>query len=300
MNPNKGAGYASWRDYYELCKPRVVLLMLVTAWVGMALSTAHLPSLTLVLWASFGIACCASSAAVINHLVEVSIDKKMRRTQNRPLAGGRLIWQKALLFSLILGGLGFAALYTQVNPLTAWLTLSSQLTYALFYTLFLKHATPQNIVIGGIAGAAPPLLGWTSVTNAIDPNSLLLVLIIFAWTPPHFWALALYRQADYEKSGLPMLPVTHGVAFTKLNILLYTLLLICTTLFPFIFQMSGLLYLAGILPLNAWFFWHTWRLYRDTTCQYGLKVFWVSIWYLLYLFILLLADHYMRFAISSI
>lgn len=283
---------ASWRDYYELCKPRVVLLMLVTAWVGMALSTPQLPMPLLILWSSVGIVCCASSAAVINHLVEISIDKKMRRTQNRPLAGGRLIWQKALLFSLILGSFGFLILYMQVNPLTAWLTLSSQLTYALFYTLFLKHATPQNIVIGGIAGAAPPLLGWTSVTNAIDPNSLLLVLIIFAWTPPHFWALALYRQADYEKSGLPMLPVTHGIAFTKLNILLYTLLLICTTLCPFIFQMSGLLYLIGVFPLNAWFLWHTWRLYRDASCQHGLKVFWVSIWYLLYLFVLLLVDHY--------
>ena len=283
---------APWRDYYELTKPRVVFLMIITTWVGMALATPGWIPLQPFLVGTLGIAFCAGSAAVINHIVEQHLDRHMRRTAQRPVASGRVQAKSALIFSFILGGIGFASLYLWVNPLTAYLTLASQLSYALFYTLFLKHATPQNIVIGGIAGAMPPLLGWTAITNHIAPHSLLLVLIIFAWTPPHFWALAIYRREDYEKAGLPMLPVTHGVPFTKVNVILYTFLMIATTWLPFATRLSGWLYFIGTNILNGIFLYYVFQLYRNENPKWAMKTFWFSIVYLLLLFILLLGDHY--------
>lgn len=283
--------FVSWRDYYELTKPRVVGLMLITAWVGMALASPGWIPFGPLVWGTLGITFCAGSAAVVNQLVEQHLDQRMRRTQNRPVASGRVSTDAALLFAVIIGLIGFVVLYRLVNPLTALLTLSSQLAYALFYTLFLKHATPQNIVIGGAAGAMPPLLGWTAVTNHIDPYGLLLVLIIFAWTPPHFWALAIHRRHDYAAAGLPMLPVTHGVRFTQINIILYTILLILTTWLPFLTQMSGIPYFIGANILNGWFLIHTIRLYRINSDTVAMKTFRVSIFYLLLLFIVLLVDH---------
>ncbi len=281
-----------WRDYYELTKPRVVLLMLITAWVGMALSVPSWIPWPAFVYGTLGIACCAGSAAVINHLVEQVLDRKMRRTHQRPVASGRVQPKQALLFAGFLGIVGFIILYGGTNPLTAGLTLMSQLTYALFYTLFLKHTTPQNIVIGGAAGAMPPLLGWTAVTGQIDPQPLLLVLIIFVWTPPHFWALAIDRRQDYEKAQLPMLPVTHGVRFTQINVLLYTLLMIGATWLPFAVGMSGWAYFIGVNVLNVLFFVEVVRLYRTGTNRQAMKVFWHSIFYLFGLFSLLLGDHY--------
>lgn len=284
----------TWRDYYELTKPRVVFLMLITAWVGMALASPGWVPWAPFIWGTLGIGLCAGSAAVINQIVEQHLDKRMRRTQNRPVASGRVPTRSAVLFALITGLIGFNLLYFLVNPLTAILTLSSQLAYAVFYTLFLKHATPQNIVIGGAAGAMPPLLGWTAITNQVDPHSLLLVLIIFAWTPPHFWALAIHRRQEYAAAGLPMLPVTHGVRFTQINILLYTVLLILTTWLPFLTQMSGWIYFVGANILNGWFLIHTIRLYRSDKDAIAMQTFKVSIIYLLLLFISLLIDHAIR------
>lgn len=283
---------AVWKDYYELTKPRVVFLMIITAWVGMALATPKQIPWQPFLVGTLGIAFCAGSAAVINHMVEQHLDRHMRRTAGRPVASGRVKPLSALWFSLILGTIGFTALYFMVNPLTAYLTLASQFSYAIFYTLFLKHATPQNIVIGGIAGAMPPLLGWTAITNHISAHGLLLVLIIFAWTPPHFWALAIHRRDDYEKAGLPMLPVTHGIAFTKINVLLYTLLMIVSTWLPFATQLSGWLYFIGSNILNGIFLYYAFKLYHHESNEWAMKTFWFSIVYLLLLFVFLLGDHY--------
>lgn len=289
-----------WQDYLELCKPKVVLLMMLTAWVGMLLASpsSTLIPITALTLGSLGIALTAGSAAVINHIVDRQVDCHMKRTQNRPLAQGRISPKQATYFALIIGILGLSILFLFVNPLTAGLTFFSLMGYSIIYTLYLKRATPQNIVIGGLAGALPPLLGWTAVTNQISPHSLLLVLIIFAWTPPHFWALAIHREQDYRNAKIPMLPVTHGIAFTKLCIVLYTLLMIITTVLPFVFGMSQWLYLTGALLLGSGFLYYTIRLYNTAESseqekQYALKTFWFSIFYLMVLFCVLLWDHYL-------
>lgn len=283
-----------WRDYWELCKPKVVLLMLLTAWVGMLLASPP----TSVPWqalcfGTLGIAFSAGSAAVINHLVERHSDLHMRRTQLRPIASGRVHPFHAMVFACVLGSLGLGILAFSVNALTAWLTLFSLVGYALFYTLYLKRATPQNIVIGGAAGAAPPLLGWAAVSGTIDPNGLLLVLIIFTWTPPHFWALAIYRHEDYVKAKLPMLPVTHGIRFTKLCILLYTILLIASTVLPYLTGMSGITYLICALGLGCGFLYYAFLLYFKNCPQVALQTFIYSIIYLMALFVGFLLDHYL-------
>jgi len=238
------------KNYYELCKPNVVLMMLITALVGSLLASKTLAPLSLIALAMLGIGLCASSAAAINQIIDRKADANMNRTENRPIPQGEVSPVNASIFAFILGSLGAAILVIYVNTLTALLTLASLIGYAFVYTVYLKRATPQNIVIGGLAGAAPPLLGWTAVTNSIDPNSLLLVLIIFAWTPPHFWALAIHRKDDYAKENIPMLPVTHGVQFTKLQFILYTIILILVSLLPFVVMMSGILYFLSALILG--------------------------------------------------
>ena len=285
--------YAQWRDYLELCKPNVVALMILTSVIGMMLASPSFPHWKVMLFGNLGIALMAASAAVINHVVDRKIDPIMSRTRNRPLAKGKVDVSNALLFSLLLGGSGMILLMTQINALTAWLTFASLIGYAVVYTLFLKRATPQNIVIGGLAGAAPPLLGWTSVTGSIEPNSLLLVLIIFAWTPPHFWALAIHRKAEYAKADIPMLPVTHGEAYTKTQILLYTLILLAVSAFPFITGMSGYLYLVSALVLGARFIYWAVAMIRESRPRAAISTFKYSITYLMVLFLALLADHYL-------
>ena len=238
------------RDYLELCKPRVVMLMILTSVVGMCLAPSESFPFRAVILGNLGIAFVAFAAAVINHVADQHIDKLMQRTQYRPIVQGKISSQKSMYFAIVLGILGFSILLLFINTLTAILTFLSLIGYAICYTLYLKHATPQNIVIGGIAGAAPPLLGWTAVTNTLSPEALLLVLIIYVWTPPHFWALAIYRLEDYAKANVPMLPHTHGVPFTKLNILLYTILLICVSALPFIIRMSGMvIFVASCLQI---------------------------------------------------
>jgi protoheme IX farnesyltransferase len=249
--------------------------------------------LDILLFGNLGIALCAGSAAAVNHLVDRHIDIKMARTSNRPVARGRVEPQKAVLFALVLGCAGMATLLVFVNALTAWLTLFSLLGYAVIYTMFLKRATPQNIVIGGIAGAAPPLLGWTAVTGEISGHGLLLVLIIFAWTPPHFWALAVHRRDDYAKADIPMLPVTHGVAYTKLHILLYTFILFAVTLLPFATAMLGWLYLLGAVVLGLGFIYWAVEMLRDRNPDAGMETFRYSIIYLMALFCIMLLDHYL-------
>jgi len=286
-----------WQDYLELCKPKVVALMLLTAWVGMIMAShpSVFPIKALIL-GTIGIALSASAAAIINHIMERQSDSKMQRTQNRPIAMGRITPKKASYFAFLLAVLGLGTLAFYVNPLSAWLTFFTLIGYSVIYTVYLKRATPQNIVIGGLAGALPPLLGWSCVTNHLDPNSFLLVLIIFAWTPPHFWALAIHKEQDYKNAQLPMLPVTHGIPFTKLCIVLYTLIMILTTLLPFVFSMSGLLYLIAALFLGGRFLYYAIRLYfmkADKEKPYALKTFWFSIFYLMSLFIALLLDHYL-------
>ncbi|MBQ44366.1 MAG: protoheme IX farnesyltransferase [Porticoccaceae bacterium] len=284
---------ASWRDYLELCKPNVVALMILTSLIGMLLSTDGAVPVTVLLFGNLGIALCAGSAAVVNHIVDRHVDDKMARTLNRPLAQGRLGPQQAVIFSLVTGSLGMAVLLVFTNVLTAWLTLASLVGYAFVYTMFLKRATPQNIVIGGLAGAAPPLLGWTAVTGEIHYNALLLVLIIFAWTPPHFWALAVHRKEEYAKAEIPMLPVTHGEKYTKINILLYTLLLIVVTTMPYLTGMFGWLYLTGSLLLGIGFLYWAIVMLRSEGGDSGMKTFQYSIVYLMALFAIMLADHYL-------
>ncbi|WP_028116464.1 heme o synthase [Ferrimonas senticii] len=281
-----------WRDYLEMTKPKVVALMLVTALVGMALaSPGWIPLLPMVAGLS-GIGLMAGAAAAINHLLDRRIDTQMARTHNRPLPKGSVSATSALAFALILAVTGFVLLYGLVNPLTAWLTLASLFGYAVVYTGYLKRATPQNIVIGGLAGAMPPLLGWTAVTGEFHGHGLLLVIIIFAWTPPHFWALAIARKADYAKVGLPMLPVTHGDDYTKTQILLYSLLYAIACLLPVLVGMSGALYLLGATGLGAWFIYRAWQLKFQPQQYPPIKLFLLSIWHLLALFVLLLVDHY--------
>ncbi|KTD14960.1 heme o synthase [Legionella israelensis] len=283
----------TWRDYMELCKPRVVMLMLLTALVGMYLATPGWLSFSLILTALSGIGLCAGSAATINHLVDRRIDAIMARTKKRPVAHGRISVLRALTFAVILGISGLMILICCVNLLTALLTFLTLIGYAGIYTGYLKRATPQNIVIGGLAGAAPPLLGWTAVTNQLNPEALLLVLIIFTWTPPHFWALAIYRFEEYKHAKIPMLPVTHGIAFTKLNVLLYTILLFAVSILPFAVGMSGWLYLAGASILGARFLFWAIKLYRFERAVIAMQTFRFSIIYLMLLFLFLLTDHYL-------
>lgn len=284
---------ASWRDYLELTKPKVVLLMLITSLVGMFLATRAGVPWTVLLFGNLGIALCAGGAAAVNHVVDRRIDSVMARTHKRPLAEGRVSPAAALTFALALGVAGLALLLAFTNALAAWLTLASLIGYAVIYTRFLKRATPQNIVIGGLAGAAPPLLGWVAVTGQISAEPLLLVLIIFAWTPPHFWALAIHRRAEYAKVNIPMLPVTHGVHYTKVHILLYTAILLAVSFMPFAIHMSGLLYLVAAALLGARFLYWAIALYRDSRPHAAIKTFKFSIWYLFALFIALLVDHYL-------
>jgi protoheme IX farnesyltransferase len=285
---------ATWRAYLELCKPRVVALMMLTTLVGMCLASPGMVPIRSLVWGNIGIALAAGAAAVINQLVDARIDAVMQRTKQRPIPTGKITTRHALTFAFIIGGLGLGILVAFVNWLTAVLTLFTLLGYAVVYTMFLKRATPQNIVIGGLAGAAPPLLGWTAVTGSFDPNSLLLVLIIYAWTPPHFWALAIHREKEYAKADIPMLPVTHGIRLTKLHILLYTLLMIAASVMPFITRMSGWLYLVGALLLGGRFLYWAIRLLYDTDSRIPMRTFRFSIFYLMGLFIFLLLDHYWK------
>ena len=283
-------------QFYALTKPRVVQLIVFCALIGMVLAVPGLPSgaaLRRMLIACAGIWLVAGAAAAFNCLIEKTIDAKMRRTAWRPTARGQLSDTQALAFSALLCALGSAILYVWVNPLTMWLTFATFVGYAVIYTVILKPLTPQNIVIGGASGAMPPLLGWTAMTNHVAPEALILVLIIFLWTPPHFWALALYRVEDYRKSGLPMLPVTHGNEFTRLQILLYTFILLAACLLPFIYRLSGWIYLAAALVLNAGFIWHAFKLWRSYSDAQARKTFRFSLIHLSLLFAALLLDHYL-------
>jgi protoheme IX farnesyltransferase len=282
----------SFRDYLELTKPKVVALMILTSIIGMFLSVPGMVPIDVLILGNVGIALCAGAAAVINHVVDRKIDLKMSRTLNRPVAKGRVSPYQALLFSTILGFIGMAILLVYINAVTAWLTLASLFGYAVLYTSYLKRATPQNIVIGGLAGAVPPLLGWTAVTGEIHGHALLLVLIIFAWTPPHFWALAVHRKDEYAKAEIPMLPVTHGEKYTKISILLYTVLMILVTLLPFAVGMSGWLYISGALILGAGFLYWAIVMMLDRNPNAGMDTFKYSIVYLMALFIIMLVDHY--------
>jgi protoheme IX farnesyltransferase len=279
-------------DYYELCKPRVVALIIFTAIVGMLLATPGMVPWQPLLFGTIGIGMAAASAAAINQIVDQRVDADMLRTSKRPLPTGHLTNTQALVFAGILGVTSMAILVLLVNPLTALLTLFSLIGYAFIYTMYLKRATPQNIVIGGAAGAAPPVLGWVAVTGHIDPNSLLLFLIIFAWTPPHFWALAIHRRDEYSKVNIPMLPVTHGVAFTRLQVLLYTIILVAVTALPFATQMSGWFYFTGAMILGGVFLSYAIKLLLGKDEKIAIKTFGYSILYLMLLFALLLVDHY--------
>jgi len=290
----------SWSQYYSLTKPKVVYLIVFTAMVGMLLAADGAPPLDVFVFGLLGIGLAAASGAAINHVVDEHIDRIMERTRNRPLVSGDVDQKSALIFALSIGALGIGLLILFVNPLTALLTFISLVGYALIYTMYLKRATPQNIVLGGAAGAAPPLLGWTAVTGSVDTEALLLFLIIFVWTPPHFWALAIRRREEYARADIPMLPVTHGVDFTKMQILLYTILLFVVTMMPFIVQMSGLIYLAGAVALGVGFLYHAIRLYRDEQPNViAMKTFGYSIFYLSWLFAFLLVDHYARIFIRD-
>ena len=286
------------RRYLELCKPKVVLLIVFTAVVGMFLAVPGWPPVSALLAGTAGIALAAASAAAINHLLDQRIDAVMARTRNRPLPRGQLGVNQVLVFAATLGVLSMALLMIWVNTLTAVLTFLSLIGYAIVYTVWLKRATPQNIVIGGAAGAAPPVLGWTAVTGAVDHNALILFLIIYVWTPPHFWALAIHRRRDYAAVDIPMLPVTHGVHFTRWHIFFYTILLVIVTTLPFLTGMSGALYLAGVTVLNLGFLWYAFRLLRENDERLPMQTFGYSIIYLMVLFVFLLADHYWSMLIA--
>ena len=281
------------RQYWSLTKPRVVALIVFTAVIGMFLAVPGLPPLREALLGTLGIWLAASSAAAINQLLDSRIDAQMVRTSWRPLVSGTLTPRQALVFALVLATLSMAVLVLWVNPLTALLTFAALIGYAVVYTVFLKRATPQNIVIGGIAGAAPPALGWAAVTGQLHPHALLLVLIIFVWTPPHFWALAIFRRDDYARAMVPMLPVTHGVEYTRWQILLYTVLLVVVTVLPWATGMSGLFYLGGALVLGVVFLWYAWKLMNPPDEFYAMRVFNYSIVYLMALFAFLLLDHWL-------
>lgn len=286
----------SWRqrvnDYYELCKPRVVMLIVFTAIVGMFLATPGMVPFSALFWGTLGIGLMAASAAAINQVLDYQVDARMARTCGRPVVTGNLSVTQSMAFAALLGFGGMAVLWYFVNPLTAWLTLLTLIGYAGIYTLYLKRATPQNIVIGGAAGAAPPILGWTAVTGEIAPEPLLLFLIIFVWTPPHFWALAIDRHKEYAKVEIPMLPVTHGLEFTRTQVLLYTLLLVAVSLLPYVYGMSGVLYLLGALVLGVIFVVYAWRLKFRPVAGLPMRTFGFSVVYLMGIFTLLLVDHY--------
>jgi protoheme IX farnesyltransferase len=284
--------FSGWRDYYEMCKPRVVLLMLLCTLVGMFLATNESVPLDLIVYCLVGVALVAGSAAALNHLVDATVDQKMARTEQRPVAQGRVSMAQGLVFVAVTGGLGLAILAFWVNPLTAGLNFLAWLGYGVIYSLYLKRATSQNIVIGGLFGAAPPLFGWTAVTNSVDGGGLLLVLIIFAWTPPHFWALAIYRREDYAAVNIPMLPVTHGVKFTRLHILLYTIVLFIVSLLPYLVGMSGFFYLVGAVLLGGGFLYYAIRMQFDHADRLAMQTFSFSIIYLMAMFAFLLIDHY--------
>ncbi|MBT8079011.1 MAG: heme o synthase [Gammaproteobacteria bacterium] len=283
---------AAWRDYFELTKPRVVTLIVFTAVVGMFLAVPGLPPLAAVVFGTLGIGLAASSAAVVNHVLDARIDIQMARTRQRPLPQGKLSESNALAFAGVLGVTSMLVLWFLVNALTAVLTFASLIGYAVIYTAYLKRATPQNIVIGGAAGAAPPVLGWTAITGEIHGDALILFLIIFVWTPPHFWALAIARKDDYAKAGVPMLPVTHGNEFTRVFILLYTILLFLITIMPYLSGMSGLIYLVTAVVLGGMFLYYAIRLKSDDGLELPMRVFRFSINYLMILFAALLIDHY--------
>jgi protoheme IX farnesyltransferase len=285
--------HASWRDYLELTKPRVVALIVLTSVVGTLLATPGVPPLDALVFGNLGIALAAASAAAINHVLDRHIDARMGRTRNRPMPSGHLLRAQALGFAFALGAASMTILVAFVNVLTAVLSFGSLIAYAVIYTVWLKRATPQNIVIGGAAGAAPPVLGWVAVTGHVDAQSLLLFLIIFAWTPPHFWALAIARRHDYARADIPMLPVTHGVEFTRLHVLLYTVILCVATLLPFMTGMSGLIYLAAALLLNGRFLWQAIALKFTRRDDLPMRMFRFSISYLMWLFLALLVDHYL-------
>lgn len=291
--------HATWRDFYELGKPRVVVLIIFTAIVGMLLATPGLPPLDALVFGTVGIALAASSAAAINHVLDRRLDEQMARTRNRPLPTGHLTERQALAYAAFLGTLSMFLLVGWVNVLTAVLTFCSLIGYAVIYTVWLKHATPQNIVIGGAAGAAPPVLGWTAVTGSVDPYALLLFLIIFTWTPPHFWALAIARRDEYAKAGIPMLPVAYSTDFTRLHILLYTILLVIVTLLPYLTGMSGLIYLAFAVVLGAVFLQRALQLKMRSDARLPMRTFAFSIKYLAYLFAGLLIDHYFRIRLET-
>ena len=281
------------RSYYLLCKPNVVYMMLICALVGMLLAEDSVSSISNIIVALVGIALCSGSAAAINQVIDRNADAAMTRTDKRPLPQGELSVFHASSFAFVIGVLGALVLYVYINTLTMVLTLASLIGYAFIYTVYLKRATPQNIVIGGLAGAAPPLLGWTAISNTIDPYALLLVLIIFVWTPPHFWALAIYRKEEYAKESIPMLPVTHGVAFTKLQIVLYTIILFIVSVLPYIVLMSGFVYLISAIVLSSIFMYYSIKLYFSDDDAVAMKTFNFSIYYIFLIFVALLCDHYL-------
>ena len=283
-----------WRDFLELTKPKVSLLIVFTAIVGMVLASPGMVPLPALIFGTLGIALASGSAAAFNHVVDRRIDEQMARTRRRPLPTGHLLKGQAVAFATLLGLASMLVLWSSVGGLTAVLTFCSLIGYAIVYTMWLKRATPQNIVIGGAAGAAPPVLGWAAVTNTIDPHALLLFLIIFTWTPPHFWALAIARRDDYAKVGIPMLPVTHGIPYTRLQIVLYTILLVLSTLLPVLTRMSGLLYLVAAVALNARFLYFVVALNRNARPDLPMRTFRFSINYLMLLFAALIVDHYLK------
>ncbi len=289
----------SWKNYLELCKPKVVVLLIFTAIVGMLLAVPGMPPIDLLVYGTIGIGLASSSAAAINHFIDQKADAKMARTQNRPLPTGDLNSNNVLIFAGIIGLIAMIILALLVNVLTAALTFLSLIGYAIIYTVYLKHMTPLNIVIGGAAGAAPPVLGWCAITGEIHPHALLLFLIIFVWTPPHFWALAIAKREEYANAGIPMLPVTHGSKFTRLQILLYTVLLFIVTLFPYLTGMSGLIYLASAVVLGLGFIYYAIKMMRHTDNKTAMKTFFYSINYLMLMFAALLIDHYFLYTFSS-
>lgn len=286
---------SSFQNFLALCKPRVTMLIVFTAMIGMFLATPDMVPLDILLAATVGIGMASGAAAAFNCLVEQAIDAKMARTRGRPLPTGQVTSKQTFIFASIMAIIGLSILYVNVNPLTMWLTLATFVGYAIIYTVFLKPATPLNIVIGGLSGAMPPALGWAAVTGTVSPEAWIMVLIIFAWTPPHFWALALYRREEYAKSGLPMLPVTHGEAYTRLQILLYTIILTAVTLLPFAMTTSGFIYLGSAILLDAVFIAYAVGLYRKYSDALAKSMFKFSILYLTLLFAALLVDHYWLF-----
>lgn len=289
---NQSGTKADFSSFFALCKPRVTALIVFTAIIGMFLATPGMVQWNILLAATVGIAMASGAAAAFNHLVEQKIDAKMARTRGRPLPTGQINSKQTFIFATIVALVGLFILYFFVNPLTMWLTFATFLGYAVVYTIFLKPATPLNIVIGGLSGAMPPALGWAAVTGVVSAEAWILVLIIFAWTPPHFWALALYRREEYAKSGLPMLPVTHGEMYTRLHILLYTIILVAVTLIPFAMRMSGIIYLVSVLILDTIFMGYAIKLYKTYTDELAKSTFNYSILYLMLLFLALVIDHY--------